>query len=119
VFFSFVAWLFDLLIAVLVFFSLGSLGVNISFAAIIIVYSIIIGIQNIPIGVPGEVGLVEIVMTALYTLLGSGDPIVMSAIATGATVLIRILTLWTRIIIGGIAFQWLGIKGFKNSATPN
>jgi uncharacterized protein (TIRG00374 family) len=119
VFFSFVAWLFDLLIAVLVFFSLGSLGVNISFAAIIIVYSIIIGIQNIPIGVPGEVGLVEIVMTALYTLLGSGDPIVMSAIATGATLLIRILTLWTRIIIGGIAFQWLGIKGFKNSATPN
>ena len=117
--FSFVAWLFDLLIAVLVFFSIGSLGVTISFPAIVIVYSIIIGIQNIPLGIPGEVGLVEIVMTTLYTLLGSGDPIVMSAIATGATLLIRILTLWTRIIIGGVAFQWLGIKGFKNSATPN
>ena len=117
--FSFVAWLFDLLIAVLVFVSIGSLGVTISFPAIVIVYSIIIGIQNIPIGIPGEVGLVEIVMTTLYTLLGSGDPIVMSAIATGATLLIRILTLWTRIIIGGIAFQWLGIKGFNSSATPN
>ena len=117
--FSFVAWLFDLLIAVLVFFSIGSLGVTISFPAIVIVYSIIIGIQNIPIGIPGEVGLVEIVMTGLYMLLGSGDPIVMSAIATGATLLIRILTLWTRIIIGGIAFQWLGIKGFNSSATPN
>jgi uncharacterized protein (TIRG00374 family) len=117
--FSFVAWLFDLLIAVLVFFSIGSLGVTISFPAIVIVYSIIIGIQNIPIGIPGEVGLVEIVMTGLYTLLGSGDSIVMSAIATGATLLIRILTLWTRVIIGGIAFQWLGIKGFNSSATPN
>jgi len=117
--FSFAAWLFDLLIAVLVFFSIGSLGVTISFPAIIIVYSIIIGIQNIPLGIPGEVGLVEIVMTGLYTLLGSGDPIVMSAIAAGATLLIRILTLWTRIIIGGVAFQWLGIKGFNSSATPN
>jgi uncharacterized protein (TIRG00374 family) len=115
-FFSFVAWLFDLLIAVMVFLSIGSLGVTISFPAIVIVYSIIIGIQNIPIGVPGEVGVVEIAMTALYTLLGSGDPIVMSAIATSATLLIRILTLWTRLIIGGIAFQWLGIKGFSNSA---
>ena len=119
VFFSFVAWFFDLLIAVLVFYSIGSLGVNMSLPAIVIVYSIIIGIQNIPLGVPGEVGLVEIAMTALYTLFASGDPIVMSAMATGATVLIRLLTLWTRIIIGGVAFQWLGIKGFKNSDTIN
>jgi len=117
--FSFVAWLFDLLIAVLVFFSIGSLGVTISFPAIVIVYSVIIGVQNIPIGVPGEVGLVEIVMTGLYTLLGSGDPIVMRGIATGATLLIRILTLWTRVIIGGIAFQWLGIKGFNSSAVSD
>ncbi len=112
---SFAAWVFDLLIAVLVFLSIGALGVNISLPAIVIVYSITIGIQNIPVGVPGEVGLVEIAMTALYTLLGSGNPIVIGAIATGATLLIRILTLWTRIIIGGVAFQWLGIKGFTNS----
>src|SRR4030066_1227559 len=86
--FLFVSWLFDLLIAVLVFFSIGSLGVTISFPAIVIVYSIIIGIQNIPLGIPGEVGLVEIVMTTLYTLLGSGDPFVMSEIGRGATFLI-------------------------------
>ena len=72
--FSFVAWLFDLLIAVLVFFSIGSLGVTISFPAIVIVYSIIIGIQNIPIGIPGEVGLVEIVMTATLYAAGFRRP---------------------------------------------
>ncbi len=114
--FSFGAWGFDLLITVLVFLSIGALGVRISFPAIVIVYSIIVGIQTFPVGIPGEVGLVEIVMTGLYTMLGSGDPLVMGAIATGATLLIRILTLWTRIIIGGAAFQWLGIKGFSNPA---
>jgi uncharacterized protein (TIRG00374 family) len=114
-FFTFVAWMFDFLIVILVFFSIGSLGTIISVPAIIIVYSIIIGIQNIPLGVPGEVGLVEIVMTGLYTLLGSGN----LAVATGATLLIRILTLWTRIIIGGVAFQWLGIKSISSPTTPN
>ncbi len=117
--FSFAAWVFDLLIIVLVFMSIGALGVSISLPAIIIVYSIIIGIQNIPIGVPGEIGLVEIIMTALYTLLGSGSPIALAAIATGATLLIRILTLWARIIIGGAAFQWLGLKGFSNPLARN
>jgi len=107
--FSILAWFFDLLIAVLVFFSLGSFGVKISLSAIVIVYSIIVGIQTVPLGIPGEVGLVEIVMTSLYTLFGV--PIALSAVAT---VLIRILTLWVRLLIGGVAVQWLGIKGFTS-----
>jgi len=113
-FLAIVAWFFDVLIAVLVFYSLGSYGVKISLSAIMIVYSIIIGIQTIPIGVPAEAGLPEIIMTSLYTLLGV--PIAMSAVAT---VLIRVLTLWMRLIIGGVAIQWLGIKGLKSPITSN
>jgi uncharacterized protein (TIRG00374 family) len=112
--FTILAWFFDLLIAVLVFFSLGSLDVKISLSAIVIVYSIIIGIQNVPVGVPGEVGLVEIVMTSLYTLFGV--PIALGAVAT---VLIRIMTLGMKLLIGGIAVQLLGIKAFFRGAdTP-
>lgn len=110
IFFAIVAWFFDVIIAVLVFYSLGSFGVKISLSAIVIIYSIIVGLQTIPIGIPGEVGLPEIAMTSLYTLFGV--PIAMSAVAT---VLIRVLTLWVRLLLGGVAVQWLGIKGLKGS----
>jgi len=103
--FGIIAWLLDLLIAVLVFIALGA---QFSFSAIVIVYSITTAFQTIPVGIPGEVGIMEVVMASLYTLLGF--PI---AVSTVATVLIRVLTLWIRLIIGGFTVQWLGIKGLK------
>jgi len=106
-----IAWLLDLLIAVFVFHALST---SISFSKIVIVYSISVAIQNAPIGIPGEVGVLDIIMATLYTLLGV--PIVVSG---GATILIRFLTLWGRLLIGGLNVQWLGIKGIKpSSATP-
>jgi len=51
------------------------------------------------------VGVVEIVMTSLYGLLG-----VEAGIAAAATVLIRLLTVWLRIIIGFVAVQWIDLK---------
>ena len=54
---------------------------------------------------PGEVGLVEIVMTSLYGLLG-----VPVGISAAATVLIRVLTVWFRLLLGFVAVQWIGIK---------
>jgi len=113
-FLAIVAWFLDVLIVVLVFYSLNSFDVKISLSAIVIVYSIIVGVQTIPIGIPGEVGLPEIAMTSLYTLLGV--PIAMSAVAT---VLIRILTLWMRLFIGGVAVQWLGIKGLRGTVSSS
>lgn len=113
-FLAIVAWFFDVLIAVLVFYSLGSFGDKISLSTIIVVYSIIVGFQNVPIGIPGELGLPEIAMTSLYALLGV--PIAISAVAT---VLIRVLTLWVRLLIGGVAVQWLGIKGFRSPIASN
>jgi len=105
VFLAIVAWLLDLLIAFLVFHALNT---RVSFSAIVIVYSISVAIQTIPIGVPGEIGLLDVLMASLYTLLGI--PIAVSAVAT---LLIRILTLWLRLLIGGLTVQWLGIKSLK------
>jgi len=106
-----VAWLFDLLIAVFVF---RALNAQISFSAVVIVYSISVAIQTIPIGVPGEVGVLDVIMATLYTLLGI--PIAVSAVAT---VLIRALTLWARLLIGGLTVQWLGIKGLRATSASS
>jgi uncharacterized protein (TIRG00374 family) len=103
-----VAWLLDLLVSVLVF---KSLGTQVPFSAIATVYSIGIAIQTAPLGIPGEIGVLEIVMTSLYTLLGV--PIEAAAVAT---ILTRAITLWLRLLIGGITVQWLGIKGFRPSS---
>jgi uncharacterized protein (TIRG00374 family) len=113
-FFSVFAWLLDALVAILVFLSLGSLGVAISFSAVVIVYSISGAIQYVPIGViPGEVGLTEIVMTTLFALLGNPGAIAVFAVAT---ILIRALTLWIRLLAGGMVVQLLGIKSLMPSA---
>jgi len=100
------AWFFDMLIVVLVFLSLGALGTGISFSVIVIVYFIIVGIEDAPLVIPASVGIMEIAMTSLYALFGVS--IGLSAIAT---VLIRAMTFWVRLLIGGLVVQWLGIKG--------
>jgi len=106
-----VAWLLDLLIAVLVF---QALSTRVSFSAIVIVYSVSVAIQTIPVGIPGEIGLLDVLMASLYTLMGI--PITVSAVAT---LLIRILTLWIRLLIGGLTVQWLGIKSLKAPIPSN
>jgi len=110
-FFSIFAWLFDILIAVLVFLSLGPLETTISLSAIVIVYSISVAIHYIPI-VSGELGILEIVMTSLFTLLSNSQAIAVFAVAT---VLIRVLTLWGRLFVGGLIVQLMGIKSLMPS----
>ena len=105
--FSMISWLFNLLVAFLVF---ASVDFKISLSAIIIVYSISASLQNIPLGIPGEVGFMEIVMTTLYTMLGV--PIDVSA---AATVLIRIITVWFRLAVGYAFVQGIGIKALMGS----
>jgi len=100
--FSMAAWFFHVLISYLVFISIDF---EISLSAIILVYSISVSLQGIPIGIPGEVGFTEIIMTTLYALLGV--PIVVSA---AATVLTRVVTLWFKLVVGYAAVQWIGVK---------
>jgi len=111
VFFAVVSWLFSIFISYLVFVSLGQ---EVDFVLITIVYSVSVNIQSIPIGIPGEVGLVEIVMTSLYGLLG-----VEAGIAAAATVLIRLLTVWLRMIIGFVAVQWIDLKDLAKNLRQN
>ena len=100
--FSLMAWLFSVLIHFLVFLSLDY---QVSPSQVIIVFSIINAIQAMPFGVPGEVGLTEIVMTTSYHLLG-----IDIEISAAATVLIRVVTLWFRLLIGYVTAQWVGMK---------
>jgi uncharacterized protein (TIRG00374 family) len=111
--FTAISWFLDISIAILVFLCLASVGTGISMSAIVIVYSLTGTIQYLHIGViPGEVGLAEIVMTTLFTLVGSQQYIAVFALAT---LLIRCLTFWMKLFIGGIVVQLLGIKNFMQS----
>ena len=108
--FSITAWLLSVLLSFLVFVSLDY---PVSFSVVIIVYSISCAIQTIPLGIPAEVGLMEITMTSLYiALLGPQA----APVSAAATVLIRIITVWFKLFIGFIAFQWVGIKALIGSS---
>lgn len=111
VIFSIAAWLFSLLTSFLVFLSLAQ---TVPLSVIVIVHSISCTVQTIPLGVPGEVGLIEILMTSLYASLGIPFNI-SAATAAAATVLIRVVNMWFRLLIGFIAIQWVGVKALKAS----
>jgi uncharacterized protein (TIRG00374 family) len=109
--FAVISWLLSILISYFVFVSLGQ---EVDFVLITIVYSISVNVQSIPLGIPAEVGVVEIVMTSLYGLLG-----VEAGIAAAVTVLIRFLTVWLRIIIGFVAVQWVDLKDLAKNLRQN
>jgi uncharacterized protein (TIRG00374 family) len=106
---SIASWFFHVLVA---FFVFASIGVEIPLSAIVLVYSISITLQGVPIGVPGEIGFMEAVMTTLYTMLGFGIDV---SAAAAATLLIRIITLWFRLAVGYASVQWIGIKALMGS----
>jgi len=116
--FSILGWIFDILVA---FFVFSSLHVSVPFSAIVIVYSISVVVQTIPVGIPGDMGIVEFVMTSVYWALlkdvlpAQGVPDVL-VIVTSATILIRALTLWAKLIISGLVVQWVGIKMLNGSS---
>jgi uncharacterized protein (TIRG00374 family) len=97
-------WISSLAIPYLVFLSLG---LDVHWTVILITSSIVIAVKSIPVGIPFEVGLPEITMTTLYTLMGVPAPI-----AATATILSRILTLWLRFGIGFAVQQWIEIRTF-------
>ncbi len=109
--FSVIAWLLDLFVPFFVFLALP-LQVGVPFSAIVIVYSISVAIQTVPLGIPGEVGVIEIVMTTLYRLLLPG---ISPATVAVATILIRALTLWSKLILSGVVVQWVGFKMLRGS----
>ncbi len=95
-------WFFSIVMSYLVFVSLG---VHVDFVIIVIVHSISVSIQSIPIGIPGDIGIVDAAMSWLYGLLA-----VEATVGAAATVLIQFLRVWLRIIIGFVAVQWIDLK---------
>ncbi|MCK4933614.1 flippase-like domain-containing protein [Candidatus Bathyarchaeota archaeon] len=76
----------------------------------VVVYTLLMAIKSVPIGIPAEVGIPEIFMTMSFILFGIPEEI-----SAAVTVLTRILTMWLRFLIGFVAVQWLGIKNFIGS----
>ena len=68
-------------------------------------------IHYLPI-VSGELGILEIAMTPLFILLGNPQAIAVFAVAT---ILIRVLTLWGRLFVGGLIVQFMGLKSLLPS----
>jgi len=94
------AWAFAgwLCLEMVAFAAFRSLGVDVSLLAIFAVYSVIIVFQTLPLGLPGGVGLVEILMTALFSAVG-----VSIYDAAAVTILIRLVQLWFLALLGGIS----------------
>ena len=107
-----VAWLSSIAIVFLVFVSIGYVEPNIPvlLLKVVIVSSLMVTIKSIPVGVPAEVGLPDIIMTTLFILFA-----VPPDISAAATILTRVLTVWLRFFIGFAAMQWVGVKSLMDS----
>jgi len=94
------AWAFAgwICLVAVAFAAFRSLGVDVSLFAIFAVYSVIIVFQTLPLSLPGGVGLVEILMTALFSAVG-----VSIYDAAAVTILIRLVQLWFLALLGGIS----------------
>lgn len=109
--FSIISWVLGIFIYYLVF---SAIGYTLDWTILIIVYSLVVTIKSIPIGVPAEVGVTEIAMTTLFgAFLGPG----WLPIGAAATILIRIVTVWFRFVIGFCAFQWIGVKSLLENGS--
>jgi uncharacterized protein (TIRG00374 family) len=91
-------WAASMAVCYLVFVSLGF---NVSWGVVLVTTSLVTAIKSIPVGIPFEIGLPEITMTALYQSMG-----VPVGIAATSTILSRLITLWLRFVIGFAAYQW-------------
>ncbi len=102
--YSYFSWFSQLAIYLLVFYALGVPWIFQCIPQMMVVFSITLAVQTIPVGFP--VGLVELVMTYLYNILLSTSP----AVNGLATSLIRAVTFWFQVFAGLLIVQWLGIK---------
>ncbi|HOO54031.1 MAG TPA: lysylphosphatidylglycerol synthase transmembrane domain-containing protein [Methanothrix sp.] len=105
-FWAFAGWLSLNLVA---FAAFRSLGVEVPIFAIFAVYSVIMVFQTLPLILPGGLGVVDILMTALFTAVG-----VSLHDAAAVTILARVAQLWFHTFLGGICTAYLLRKVGKN-----
>jgi uncharacterized protein (TIRG00374 family) len=99
--FAVVAWIFNLLVYLMVFYSLGFSEINILDLATI--YCVASTVETLTAGFP--VGAVEITLISMFSLYG-----VPIAVAAAATALTRLLTFWCQVLIGYPLVNFVGLK---------
>ncbi len=100
---SILSWAFDVGVIFLVF---ASIGYPVSAGKVLIVYALGGALQNMGISF---IGVTEVITSTLYTLLS-----IPLAVSLTATLLARFITFWFRLLIGYIAFQYVGLKLLLN-----
>jgi uncharacterized protein (TIRG00374 family) len=107
--FSFISWGFDVGVVMLVF---AALGYPIPVDKVLIVYAVTGTLQSIGISF---VGFTELIMSTAYSLLSIPIPLSVSV-----TLLTRVVTLWFKLLVSYVAFQYAGIKMLLNKEqVPN
>lgn len=104
----FVAWCLDVSVAYIAFMAVGS---PVSPVLVVTVFSVMVILQMLPIFLPGGIGVVDIVMTTLYVTVGMSKNA-----AAGATIMVRIVTLWFLTALGGLITLYLTRAHGKNDA---
>jgi uncharacterized protein (TIRG00374 family) len=99
--FAITAWMFYLVLYLMIFYSLNF--TSISIVDLASVYCIITTVETLTAGFP--VGAVEVTMINLFALYG-----VPLAVAAAATTLARLLTFWCQALVGYSLVQWVGAK---------
>ncbi|MEM2933931.1 MAG: flippase-like domain-containing protein [Methanocellales archaeon] len=92
IFFSFLGWFFDVLLAYTIFLALNY---NIDIGILIVAYSVAMVAGMLPLFLPGGLGTVDATMALLY--VAAGVPV---EIALLSTVLYRLIQYWLTTIIG-------------------
>jgi hypothetical protein len=110
VIFAVVAWMFNLIVYLMIFYSLNFTGI--SMVDLATVYCIVTTVETLTAGFP--VGAVEVTMTSLFSLYG-----VPIAVAGAATTLTRLLTFWCQIIVGYPLVEWIGAKSLIKGNLQN
>ncbi|MCK5628917.1 flippase-like domain-containing protein, partial [Candidatus Bathyarchaeota archaeon] len=99
--FSLIQWFFGILVYYLVF---ASIGINVDFGILIVGHFIIGAVKSVPIGVPAEIGITEVAIAIVFGAFGVVSPAEAAAVA----ILIRIITVWFRMIVGFAILQLTG-----------
>ena len=95
---SFLAWGFDISITFLTF---ASLGFPAPIDKVLIVYALTGSLQAFGVSF---LGFTEVIVSGAYAILG-----IPAAISVSATLLVRFVTLWFKLIVSYFVFQYAGI----------
>ena len=106
-FFAIIAWIFSLLVYLMIFYALGY--PEISIFSLATVFSVTSTVETLTAGFP--VGAVEITMVNMFSLYG-----VPLATAAAATTLTRLITFWCQVLIG---YPLINIAGLKTSVAKS